>query len=49
MPTPRHCPSPHHGPRPPGARITLLALHSISLPLGQYGGVQVLRLASAGP
>ena len=44
MLSPRHCPSPHHGERPPGARITLLVLHSISLPPGQYGGAQVEQL-----
>jgi AmpD protein len=44
LPTPRRCPSPHHGARPPGARITLLVLHSISLPPGQYGGPQVEQL-----
>lgn len=30
-------PSPNFGPRPAGARIDLLVLHSISLPPGQYG------------
>lgn len=40
----RHCPSPNFGPRPAGARIDLLVLHSISLPPGQYGGPQVEQL-----
>lgn len=40
----RHCPSPNFGPRPPGADIDLLVLHSISLPPGQYGGPQVEQL-----
>lgn len=37
-------PSPNYGPRPNGAQIDLLVLHSISLPPGQYGGEQVQRL-----
>ena len=42
--TARHCPSPNHGPRPHGAQIDLLVLHSISLPPGVYGGPQVEQL-----
>ena len=38
------CPSPNHGPRPEGEAITLVVLHSISLPPGQYGGDAVLKL-----
>ncbi|WP_417517653.1 1,6-anhydro-N-acetylmuramyl-L-alanine amidase AmpD [Marinobacter sp.] len=34
----RWCPSPNHGPRPEGATISLLVVHSISLPPGQFGG-----------
>ncbi len=37
-------PSPNYGPRPNGAQIDLLVLHSISLPPGQYGGEHVQRL-----
>lgn len=37
-------PSPNFGPRPPGARIDLIVLHSISLPPGRYGGDEVQRL-----
>ncbi len=37
-------PSPNFGPRPPGAHIDLIVLHSISLPPGQYGGDEVQRL-----
>lgn len=37
-------PSPNFGPRPAGTRITLVVLHSISLPPGQYGGDAVERL-----
>lgn len=33
--------SPNHGPRPAGACIDLLVIHSISLPPGQYGGPEV--------
>jgi N-acetyl-anhydromuramoyl-L-alanine amidase len=37
----QRCPSPNFGPRPSGAHIDLLVLHSISLPPGVYGGRQV--------
>ena len=37
-------PSPNYGPRPNGARIDLLVLHSISLPPGQYGGPEIEQL-----
>lgn len=37
-------PSPNFGPRPPGAHIDLIVLHSISLPPGRYGGDEVQRL-----
>ena len=40
----RHCPSPNFGPRPAGAAIDLLVVHSISLPPGQYGGPEVEQL-----
>ncbi len=40
----RRLPSPNFGPRPPGARVELIVLHSISLPPGQYGGDEVHRL-----
>jgi AmpD protein len=40
----RRCPSPNFGPRPAGAHIDLLVLHSISLPPGEYGGPQVVQL-----
>ena len=40
----RHCPSPNFGPRPAGAAIDLLVVHSISLPPGQYGGPEVAQL-----
>ncbi len=36
--------SPNFGPRPGGAAIDLIVLHSISLPPGQYGGDEVQRL-----
>jgi N-acetyl-anhydromuramoyl-L-alanine amidase len=42
--TARHCPSPNHGPRPQGAQIDLIVLHSISLPPGVYGGPEVEQL-----
>ncbi|MYZ51335.1 1,6-anhydro-N-acetylmuramyl-L-alanine amidase AmpD [Malikia spinosa] len=40
----RAVPSPNYGPRPNGARIDLLVLHSISLPPGQYGGPEIEQL-----
>lgn len=40
----RACPSPNYGPRPAGARIDLIVLHSISLPPGEYGGPAVEQL-----
>ena len=40
----QHHHSPNFGPRPPGTRISLMLLHSISLPPGQYGGEEVQRL-----
>lgn len=40
----RACPSPNFGPRPAGEAVTLVVLHSISLPPGEYGGDAVERL-----
>lgn len=40
----RHLVSAHFGPRPPGAHIDLLVLHSISLPPGEYGNGHVDQL-----
>jgi AmpD protein len=37
-------PSPNFGPRPSGAKVDLIVLHSISLPPGQYGGPEVGQL-----
>jgi len=39
-----HVHSPNFGPRPEGSVIDLVVLHSISLPPGEYGGVEVQRL-----
>ena len=36
--------SPNCGPRPAGALVDLIVVHSISLPPGQYGGEQVQQL-----
>jgi N-acetyl-anhydromuramoyl-L-alanine amidase len=36
--------SPNHDERPAGAAITLLVVHSISLPPGEYGGDAIERL-----
>lgn len=40
----RRCPSPNVGPRPAGTAVTLVVIHSISLPPGAYGGDEVERL-----
>ena len=40
----RALPSPHHDPRPDGAAVDLIVLHSIRLPPGRYGGGQVQQL-----
>lgn len=40
----RRLDSPNRGPRPAGAQVDLIVLHSISLPPGQYGGEQVQQL-----
>jgi AmpD protein len=40
----RRSASPNFGPRPEGAQIDLIVLHSISLPPGQYGGPEVEQL-----
>ena len=37
-------PSPNFGPRPAGALIDLLVVHSISLPPGRYGGPEIEQL-----
>ena len=36
--------SPNHDERPPGTEISLVILHSISLPPGEYGGGDIERL-----
>lgn len=36
--------SPNFGPRPAGTAVTLVVLHSISLPAGEYGGPAIRRL-----
>lgn len=38
------CPSPNFGPRPPGTAVTLVVVHSISLPPGVFRGDAVRRL-----
>lgn len=40
----RRSASPNFGPRPEGARIDLIVIHSISLPPGVYGGPEVEQL-----
>ncbi|MGB1838287.1 MAG: 1,6-anhydro-N-acetylmuramyl-L-alanine amidase AmpD [Marinobacter adhaerens] len=37
----RWTPSPNFGPRPDGAGISLLVVHNISLPPGQFGGLEI--------
>jgi len=34
----RQCPSPNQGKRPAGGEVSLLVIHNISLPPGQFGG-----------
>ena len=41
--------SPHFGPRPQGARVDLLVMHSISLPPGVYQGDAVIRFLTGQP
>jgi AmpD protein len=40
----RACPSPNFGPRPSGALVNLIVVHSISLPPGQFGGEEIEQL-----
>ncbi len=40
----RRADSPNFGPRPEGASIDLIVVHSISLPPGRYGGEEVQQL-----
>ena len=35
---PIYSPSPHFDERPPGARVSLIVIHNISLPPGEFGG-----------
>lgn len=37
----QHCPSPHHNERPAGDVASLLVIHNISLPPGNFGGGHV--------
>lgn len=41
--TARWCPSPNFGPRPENAPVSLLVVHNISLPPGQFGGDAIER------
>lgn len=38
------CPSPNYGDRPPEVDISLLVIHNISLPAGQFGGAYIRAL-----
>lgn len=40
----KHTPSPNFGPRPSGASVDLVVVHSISLPPGEYGGPEIEAL-----
>lgn len=40
----RHCASPNFGPRPANAAISLIVVHSISLPPGVFGGPEIEQL-----
>lgn len=44
----RVVPSPNFDARPPGGEISLLVLHSISLPPGEFGGDAIERLFTNG-
>jgi len=39
-----HAPSPHADERPPHTQVSLLVIHNISLPPGQFGGSAVIDL-----
>lgn len=41
LPETQWCPSPNFGARPEGADISLLVVHNISLPPGQFGGSHI--------
>lgn len=41
LPAARWCPSPNFGPRPARGAITLLVVHNISLPPGEFGGSEI--------
>ncbi len=41
LPEARWCPSPNFGPRPDDASVSLLVVHNISLPPGQFGGPEI--------
>jgi len=41
LPEARWCPSPNFGPRPDEASVSLLVVHNISLPPGQFGGPEI--------
>lgn len=43
IPDARWCPSPNYGVRPDDASISLLVVHNISLPPGQFGGDHIER------
>jgi AmpD protein len=40
----RHCPSPFFNQRPQGEAVSLLVVHGISLPPGQFGGPHIDKL-----
>ena len=40
----QHLASPNHGPRPAGTSISLIVIHSISLPPGEFGGGEIAQL-----
>jgi AmpD protein len=42
----RRCPSPNFNDRPAGVAVSLIVIHSISLPPGEFGGDSVERLFS---
>ena len=44
VPLARQVPSPNSDERPPAEAVTLIVLHNISLPPGEFGGDEIFRL-----
>lgn len=44
VPEARQIASPHHDDRPPGASLSMVVIHHISLPPGEFGGDGIVQL-----